>query len=73
MAEGNSPKGGASVFTKKVQRQLSRSKEKVHSHLNIFRLKHKNILLSAPSLDLSACITGITKVRQDGGVQRRCL
>ncbi|CAL8367066.1 unnamed protein product [Lota lota] len=29
MAEGNSPKGGAAVFTKKVQRQLSRSKEKV--------------------------------------------
>ncbi|XP_046896864.1 bridging integrator 2a [Hypomesus transpacificus] len=29
MAEGNSPKGGAVVFAKRVQRQLSRGKEKV--------------------------------------------
>ncbi|KAK0148053.1 Bridging integrator 2 [Merluccius polli] len=33
MAEGNSPKGGAGVFTKKVQRKLSRSKEKVLQRL----------------------------------------
>ncbi|KAJ3587095.1 hypothetical protein NHX12_013485 [Muraenolepis orangiensis] len=33
MAEGNSPKGGAGVFTKKVQRQISRSKEKVLQRL----------------------------------------
>lgn len=32
MAEGNSPKGSAGVFAKKVQRQLSRGKEKVSSH-----------------------------------------
>ena len=69
MAESNSPKGGPTVFSKKVQRSLSRSKEKVH----IFRQKHENILLSLPSLDLPACITGITKVRQDSGVKRRCL
>ncbi|KAM4610625.1 bridging integrator 2a [Polymixia lowei] len=33
MAEGNSPKGTAGVFAKKVQRQLSRSKEKVLQRL----------------------------------------
>ncbi|KAM3872106.1 bridging integrator 2a [Diretmus argenteus] len=33
MAEGNSPKGGAGVFAKKLQRQLSRSKEKVLQRL----------------------------------------
>ena len=42
MAEGNSPKGGAGVFTKKVQRKLSRSKEKVSSsHMNRFSTENE--------------------------------
>lgn len=33
MAENTSPKGSAGVFAKKVQRQLSRGKEKVYKQL----------------------------------------
>ncbi|KAM6976796.1 bridging integrator 2a [Aplochiton taeniatus] len=58
MSDGNSPKGGAGVFAKKVQRQLSRSKEKVLQKLG------KNVETKDDRFDI--CLQNFYDQQSDG-------
>ncbi len=70
MAESTSPKGSSGDFAKKVQRQLSRSKEKASFCLPSNKRKDL-IQFSCCRFEICVFSAGAAKAGKDGGEQRR--